>query len=351
MLRWLKKNFSMLIVAASLVGVMIIAFSNREMENAWESILSMDPVWVFCVFGCWAVYVLFEGLGTWLYLRNQAFPIRFGQVFSSTMIGFFYSNITPSAAGGQPMQINSLRKAGIPVGYGTSGVTVRFITNQFTISLMSLVLFFMHQQAVYEQLTGKLWFFGLGWIINFGAVPVVLLAAFHLKWIRKMSDWIIRKMYTFHLIRYPDETRSKVWDMLETYHEALRNLLHQPMQIFLQLLCSLISLMGLTGSVAFVYHAFGLSQMSWGFLLTLSCILFISASYTPLPGASGAQEGGFLLYFNGIFTDGTIGLALLVWRFFTYYIFLITGMFFVLGEKILHLFHKKGHTHPKEPHA
>ena len=40
-------------------------------------------------------------------------------------------------------------------------------------------------------------------------------------------------------------------------------------------------------------------------LLTLSLLLFISASYTPLPGASGAQEGGFLYYFRNIFTGGT----------------------------------------------
>ena len=70
-------------------------------------------------------------------------------------------------------------------------------------------------------------------------------------------------------------------------------------------------------------------------VLTLSCLLFVSASYTPLPGASGAQEGGFLLYFKGIFRDGTIGLALLIWRFFTYYLFLIAGVFAVLGEKVL----------------
>ena len=67
----------------------------------------------------------------------------------------------------------------------------------------------------------------------------------------------------------------------------------------------------------------------------MSCLLFVSASYTPLPGASGAQEGGFLLYFRGIFREGTIGLGLLIWRFFTYYFSLITGVFTVIGEKIL----------------
>ena len=70
-------------------------------------------------------------------------------------------------------------------------------------------------------------------------------------------------------------------------------------------------------------------------MLTLSALLYVSASYTPLPGASGAQEGGFLLYFREIFRDGTIGLGLLVWRFFTYYIFLIVGVFAVLYERVL----------------
>ena len=133
----------------------------------------------------------------------------------------------------------------------------------------------------------------------------------------------------------------KVWDTLESYHEALRDLVHQPKQMLLQLLCSFLSILGLTGSVVFVYWAFGLSQTGWDILLTLSCMLFISASYTPLPGASGAQEGGFLLYFNGIFTEGTIGLALLVWRFFTYYIFLLIGIIFVLGERILHIIRER----------
>ena len=123
--------------------------------------------------------------------------------------------------------------------------------------------------------------------------------------------------------------------MLDTYHEALTEMAHRPKEIFTQMICSGISILGLTGSVVFAYYAFGQSGTSWTQVLTLSCLLFVSASYTPLPGASGAQEGGFLLYFRGIFRDGTIGLALLIWRFFTYYLFLIAGVFAVLGEKVL----------------
>ena len=92
-------------------------------------------------------------------------------------------------------------------------------------------------------------------------------------------------------------------------------------------------MLALTGSIVFVYYAFGLSGTPWYHLLTLGLLLFVSASYTPLPGASGAQEGGFMYYFNGVFLGGTKGLALLIWRFFTYYLFLFVGIVMVLLEK------------------
>ena len=103
----------------------------------------------------------------------------------------------------------------------------------------------------------------------------------------------------------------------------------------LQFACSTVGLLSLFGTTVFVYYALGMSGTPWYHVLTISCLLFVSASYTPLPGASGAQEGGFLLYFKNIFKDGTIGLALLIWRFFTFYLYLIVGVFTILLEKII----------------
>lgn len=85
----------------------------------------------------------------------------------------------------------------------------------------------------------------------------------------------------------------------------------------------MLSLMGIP---VCVYHAFGQTGVTDAQLLAVALMLFVSASYTPLPGASGAQEGGFLLYYQGIFAGGTLRLALLVWRFFTYYLYLLVGI-------------------------
>ena len=51
---------------------------------------------------------------------------------------------------------------------------------------------------------------------------------------------------------------------------------------------------------------------------------------TPLPGGSGAQEGGFYLFFQQAFPAGTLVGALLLWRFMTYYLSIIIGFTGVL---------------------
>ena len=331
----LKKVLSFLFIAASVTAVFFIAFSNTELKDAWGAIARLDLLWVAGIFGCWIICTVFDGMNYWCYLRREKFKISIGRTINVALIGYYYSNITPSAAGGQPMQVNSLRKAGIPVGYGTMAVTIRFFANQFIICMMSLVLFLLNRTFVYEQLRGVMWVVRVGWLINFSVIPLIVLATWKRNWIQGFANWLIGVLSKMKLVRNRDASIAKVTEVLDTYHSALLDLMHSPGQILLQFACSTIGLLSLFSTTVFVYYAFGMSGTAWYKVLTISYLLFVSASYTPLPGASGAQEGGFLLYFRDIFKDGKIGLALLIWRFFTYYIYLIVGVFTILLEKII----------------
>ena len=62
----------------------------------------------------------------------------------------------------------------------------------------------------------------------------------------------------------------------------------------------------------------------------MQTMLYIAASITPLPGASGAQEGGFYLFFGAYFPQNIIFAAMFVWRFVTYYLSIICGFIGVL---------------------
>lgn len=330
-----KKLLSTGLIIASIVMVIIIAFGNSDLENAWETLIRLDPVWVLGIFACWFAYMFFDALSGWIYLRSEGFSLSLGRATLACLIGFYYSNITPSSAGGQPMQVASLRKAGVPVGYGTMTATVRFVCNQTAVSVMSMVFWLLNREFVARQLGDAIWLARLGWAISFAAVPLCLMAAFQRKMIQRLAHWLIRLLARIHLIKNEEAAMASTTNVLDTYHTALMELSQRPGQICVQLLCSCLSMGGLIGSIYFVYHAFGFSGTPWYQLITISFLLFVSASYTPLPGASGAQEGGFLLFYRGIIPADKIGLALLIWRFFTYYLFLIVGVFAVIAEKMI----------------
>ena len=183
----LKKILSFLFIALSITVVFFIAFSNEDLTNAWDAIKQMNLFWLAGILGCWLVYTVCDGMNYWFYLRGQGFKISIGRAVNVALIGFYYCNITPSSAGGQPMQVNSMRRAGIPVGYGTMAVTIRFITNQTMTSVIALVLYLINRDFVQRQLAGAIWLVRIGWLINFAAVPLVLLAAFKRNWIQKLA--------------------------------------------------------------------------------------------------------------------------------------------------------------------
>ena len=330
----LKKALSILVIVLSVAAVICIAFGNQELHDAWDAVRRLDLLYILGLLGCWAVYAGGDGVGIWFCLRRQGFLLSAGAIVRITLCGFFYSNITPGASGGQPMQVAAMNKAGVPVGNGTTTVTIRLICNQFMVSVLSLAFLIANREFIYRQLEGAIWFVRVGWVINFAVVPLVLLAAFRRAWIRKLVNGLISLLAKIRILKDPETTRRSADEVLDTYHTALNSLLRSPGGIIRQCLCSTASLLALTGSIVFVYHAFGMSGTPWYHLMSLAFLLFVSASYTPLPGASGAQEGGFLFYFRGIFTGGTIGLALLTWRFFTYYLFIFVGVINLLAEKI-----------------
>ena len=330
----LKKALSILVIVLSVAAVICIAFGNQELHDAWDAVRRLDLLYILGLLGCWAVYAGGDGVGIWFCLRRQGFLLSAGAIVRITLCGFFYSNITPGASGGQPMQVAAMNKAGVPVGNGTTTVTIRLICNQFMVSVLSLAFLIANREFIYRQLEGAIWFVRVGWVINFAVVPLVLLAAFRRAWIRKLVNGLISMLAKIRILKDPETTRRSADEVLDTYHTALNSLLRSPGEIIRQCLCSTASLLALTGSIVFVYHAFGMSGTPWYHLMSLAFLLFVSASYTPLPGASGAQEGGFLFYFRGIFTGGTIGLALLTWRFFTYYLFIFVGVINLLAEKI-----------------
>lgn len=320
-----RKLLSALFIVGTLGVVIVIAFSNDELSNAWETLFTLNPRWLFLAALSLFLYYFFDVLSYHYFLRKQKTPVRLRRIMFISLMGFYYSNITPGASGGQPMQVYYMNKAGVPVGVGSSAVSLRLFCNQLMVVAVGGALWLLNANFVNAHLSGMRWAIIIGFLINFAAVPLVLLAALHRTLVQAVLFFLIRVGAKLRLIKDANAAQMRVNRVLDSYHSSILRLGRHPGQILTQMLLAGLSMLSLMAVPIFVYRAFGLTGTPWYHLLTASYLLYISASYTPLPGASGAQEGGFLVFFRGLFTSGTVSLALLVWRFITYYSFIIVG--------------------------
>mgnify|MGYP000883462123 CR=1 FL=1 len=320
-----RNLFSLIFIAATLALMVVLAFSGGELTNAWGALLTLDMRWVLAALAAIALNVLFDALCLYYFLRGQKHGITLGTAVYVSLIGFYYSNITPGASGGQPMQVYHMSKHGVPVAIGTSAISIRFLATQLMLVLVSSVLWLCNRGFVDTQLAGVRWIIYIGYALNFVSIPLILLVALHRPLVEAVVRFLVRVLARLHLVKKPEERIIHINAGLDVYHASILRLAKHPSQIVGMLVLAGMSTLGLMAVPVCVYHAFGMRGAPWAQLLTASFLLFMSASYTPLPGASGAQEGGFALFFQGLFPQGVMGVAILVWRFFTFYLFLIIG--------------------------
>lgn len=320
-----SRIISMALIFCSIALVMVIAFSNSELTNAWQALGSLHKGYLALCVMCLMGYVAMEGAGLRAFLRARGYQLPLKSTVHLSFQGLYYASVTPGSSGGQPMQVYLMKRRGIPVGIGASALTVRFFFNQLSVVALTLLLWLTNFQFCQRQLSGVSALIVIGWLINFAAVPMILLAVFCRALMDRLARWLIGLGARLRIIKRPEETLQRTQRILDHFHDSIRGVMHQRGQIAAQLLFSLAEMLCLTGVAVGVYFAFMQSGTTCGEILTIAFMLYVSASYTPLPGASGAQEGGFLLYYRGIYGSGTLSVALLVWRFMTYYLILITG--------------------------
>ena len=319
------KILSGAVIILSLVMVLFIVFGNPELENAWDVLATLKPGWFIACLACFAGYVWSEGAGLFAFLRMEGFHVQLNTATHFSFAGLYYANITPGASGGQPMQVYLMRKRGVPGGVATSALTARYFFNQMTVVLVAVALWILNSSFVEAQLGQAKLFIILGCLVNFATVPIVVLVMLNRPLVERIGRWGIGFLAKRRLCKRPEVWETRMMDTLDHFHGSLFDLVRHPGHLLFQFVISLVEMACLMLVPLMVYKALGLTGTPWYHLVTVAYLLFVSASYTPLPGASGAQEGGFLVYFTGLFPAGMLSVALLVWRFTTYYLCLLLG--------------------------
>ena len=313
-------------MAVLLVWTVYMLLADQSPAQLWRGLRCAHLPFLILGFGLMLLYVGCEAASTCLVLRTLGTPAPLRRCLSYACVGFYFSTVTPSSTGGQPMQVYTMTRDGIPGAHGTLDMLLISACYQTASALYALAAWLVFP-ALPAGLGRGLWA-----LLLFGFITTLLLTAGMVLllvrpgWCVKLADLAAGLLRRLPFVKDPDGLRAR-WDgPIAQYAQGGRVLWRRPHLIPALLGLSLMQLTCLYLVPWTVYRAFGLSGHNVFELVALQSLMAVAVGFLPLPGSTGAAESAFLQSFAAFF-GGLVTPAVVLSRGISCYLMLvITGI-------------------------
>lgn len=321
-------------------GIMVfrIFFHNKELGDIIEDIKRADVTWV--IIGLITI-VAFVCCESWIFhymLRIYKIKVSPLRCIRYSFIGFFFSCITPSASGGQPMQIAYMKRDGIKIGYSTLITWIVTICYKSSLVILGTIFLIFKRDYCEAALGDWRWLLILGYALNVGLLALMIFVLFKPLYARKLGIQIVNLLAAIRLVKKPEKYIMKVSRITKNYAIGAEYVKKHVKVIFNVMLISLLQRVLLSSITYIVYRAFGLSGEGFITIIAIQTVIGIMVEMMPLPGAAGISETCFVVLFESIFGSETmLNSAMLLSRGISFYALIIIGGLVTL---ISHIFAK-----------
>lgn len=325
----IKKIILTLLFIAFSAGVIIATAVNEfaNSENATELAEVHLNGWLLLPAAlCFLVMITLEYGKYVLMISRNIKPGSFtrGQLwrlaFKTVMLGRYYDKITPAAVGGQPAQIMQMRKTGkIPIGMTTAIPIFSMIAGQITFIIIAIPVLLIYGMKS-PVLATTAW---IG-LLFYAFWPLMVAGTMFLpKPTAKFINFAVRFLAKIKIVKNRDVAVKKVEEEVSEYAKDVKLLTKKPLVSGGVLLMSLLSNILISFVPYFVLKAFG-GDIDFGECFILTIMVESAVYFAPTPGNSGVAEGTFYIVFSRLST-GYVFWAMIVWRLFSYYIYIMVG--------------------------
>ena len=316
------------------VVLMIVTFwvvlKDQDFSGFPDLIRRIKPEYFVIGLALMAGFVSMEALNIKTILQSLGEKTDFWKSAKHTLIGFFFAGVTPSATGGQPMEIYAMTKDGIVAGHGALALLVQICGIQVSIILLGLLgLIFMG-----GSLSGTvLMLVFIGMLFNGAGLVIMSFAIFSPKLTKKVVNMIVSivKLIGFKKV---EKWQEKIDHNLDEYADGSAYI-KKHRKLFVSCILRVVLQYSFLFSVPFVvYRAFGLEGENFFSVFFMQALVYLSTSALPVPGAVGASEATFFDIFGRIFGPNLVRGATLLSRTITFYGLMLVGIIVVFINNI-----------------
>ena len=313
----LIRNFILFILL--IIITFAVLLKGEDITQILNILGSVKIQYVFIGILCMAIYISCEAINIGRSLKILNEKSTFIQNLKYSLIGFFFSAITPAASGGQPMQIYYMHKDKISVSNSTLALLLNLTSMQIVTIGFALVSLCFN----YQYLNGVLIvFFIVGILLNLSALVLLLIAIISKRLSRGMVHFA-EKVLKFFRVKNIDAKKEKLENELEQYHESAVYIKQNKKIMIKILLTTLVQFFAYYSVTFWTYKALGMNEANILEITSMQSVLFATVSGIPSPGAVGVTEGAFTEIFRNIYPGAMMSSAILLNRGINFYFFVI----------------------------
>ena len=320
--------FLAVVFALTIYGV----FHGEDLSSMMDAIHRADKRWLVPGIALVAFFIWGESIIIWYMMRSSGICLKKRTCFLFSSVGFFFSCITPSASGGQPMQIYYMKKEKISIPVSTVILMIVTITYKLVLVVIGVGIALFGRGFLHKYLEGILPVFYLGLALNIFCVTFMTILVFHPLLAKAIMVKGLKLLERLHLVKKKERRLKKLEDSMDTYRDTAAYLKNNPTVIVKVIGITFIQRMALFAVTWFVYQAFGLHGTGFWEILFLQAVIAVSVDMLPLPGGMGISETLFLTIFKPVF-GGLLLPGMVLSRGLGYYgELLISALFTVVAQ-------------------
>ena len=320
--------FLAVVFALTIYGV----FHGEDLSSMMDAIHRADKRWLVPGIALVAFFIWGESIIIWYMMRSSGICLKKRTCFLFSSVGFFFSCITPSASGGQPMQIYYMKKEKISIPVSTVILMIVTITYKLVLVVIGVGIALFGRGFLHKYLEGILPVFYLGLALNIFCVTFMTILVFHPLLAKAIMVKGLKLLERLHLVKKKESHLKKLEDSMDTYRDTAAYLKKNPLVIVKVIGITFIQRMALFAVTWFVYQAFGLHGTGFWEILFLQAVIAVSVDMLPLPGGMGISETLFLTIFTPVF-GGLLLPGMVLSRGLGYYgELLISALFTVVAQ-------------------
>lgn len=309
-------------------------FDHNSLDSIIKNIRKINIIYILICLSIISIYFLLQGIYMKSILKALKKKISLKKGVFYSLVEFYFSGITPSSTGGQPVQLYYMTKDKIPMRKSYITLMLNTVYFKLIILILGIIILIFKNNYIFNHSIIYVIFFILGFTVDLILVIGCFLLLFKQNFIKGILKFILKVCSKFKYLSRKTKDLN-ITTILKNYADELKFMKQNKKIVILNFLLTFIQRLLLFSIAYIVYRSLGFSKYNYFDLLAIQVSVQIAIEALPLPGGAGLSEKMFHDIFIVIFGIGIADVGMLLTRTFSFYIPLLISGIVILIEFIL----------------